>query len=254
MILGAIPGATPDKWAARWRQRFPEHALDITYHDDAGQLDRISSGTVDIGYVRFREDEVDADRDMYHRVLLYREDPVVCAAADHWVAAADDSIEVTELADETFLDPTQMLNYRTAEGDDPGTSPERPGVHTPLRGADLAAAERMALEVAAAGAGVVVLPNSVARMLSRRDLVIRTLTGAPGYETGLAWLRERDSELIQEFIGIARGRRAGSPRSSLTPQNSSPAAKRRPPADKPRSRAPARAGKQPGRTRKPRRR
>ncbi|WP_162321439.1 LysR substrate-binding domain-containing protein [Nesterenkonia haasae] len=235
MILGAIPGATPDKWAARWRERFPDHALEVKYYDDAGQLTRISEGTVNIGYVRFREHEVEVDTDVYHRVLLYREDPVVCAAADHWIAAAEESVDAAELAGETFLDSAQMLQDWAAGS------------------ADVAGAERMALEVAASGAGVVVLPNSVARMLSRKDVVIRSITGTAGYETGLAWLREQDSELIQEFIGIARGRKAGSPRTASSLQKSSPSPKRKAPEQKTRSRPPARAAK-PGRTRKPRRR
>ncbi|WP_166433019.1 LysR substrate-binding domain-containing protein [Nesterenkonia salmonea] len=261
MILGAIPGATPDKWAARWRERFPEHALDVQYYDDAGQLARITEGTVDIGYVRFREYQVEVDTEVHHRVLLYREEPVVCAAADHWIAAADESVGSEELVDETFLDPARMLQDwgptggESAAGKLATRAPEdhAPEFHKPLAGGDLAAAERMALEVAATGAGVVVLPNSVARMLSRKDVVIRSITGAPGYETGLAWLRQQDSELIQEFIGIARGRKAGSPRSALAQQKTSPQPKRKPAEKKPRSRPAARAAK-PGRTRKPRRR
>lgn len=125
MILGAIPGATPDKWAARWRERFPEHALDVQYYDDAGQLARITEGTVDIGYVRFREYQVEVDTEVHHRVLLYREEPVVCAAADHWIAAADESVGSEELVDETFLDPARMLQDwgPTGESLQPGNWP-----------------------------------------------------------------------------------------------------------------------------------
>jgi DNA-binding transcriptional LysR family regulator len=256
MILGAIPGATPDKWAARWRQRFPDHALEVKYYDDAGQLERISAGTVDIGYVRFYEHKAQLNTELFHRVLLYREDSVVCAAAEHWIAAADDSVDAADLNDETFLDPAQMLkgSHGSAAGvdADSGSASESLEVHTPRPGADLAGAERMALEVAASGAGVVVLPHSVARMLSRRDVVIRRIAGSAGYETGLAWLRARDSALIQEFIGIARGRKEGSPR-SLSSQKPSPKSNRSPGGQKPRSRPGARAGTS-GRPRKQRRR
>lgn len=194
MILGAIPGATPDKWVQRWRQRYPEYALEVHYDDDAGQLTRISDGTVDLGYLRIREGEDTLDKDQFHRVALYQELAVVCAAADHFIAAAEESVSAAELAEENFLDPQDFAEA----------------------GAEVASAERMALEVAASGAGVVVMPQSVARMLSRKDVVIRSIDGAPGYGTGLVWRRGHEQEeLIQEFIGIARGRKASSGRSQL---------------------------------------
>lgn len=201
--LGAIPGATPDKWVARWRQRYPEFRLSVDYFDEAGQLDRIAQGTADVGYLRRREDQPDVDTDRFNRVLLYREDPVVCAAQDHWIAAAEEAVGWAEIEEESFLDPAEMT---------PG---EQPDPHEPLAGAELGRAERIALEVVASGAGLLVLPNSVARMLSRKDVVIRRVEGLPGYDVGLCWLRERDSDLIQEFIGVARGRKPGSGRSAI---------------------------------------
>lgn len=210
MILGAIPGATPDKWVARWRSRYPQLPLEVQYYDDdaasagAAQLERLRTGTVDVGYLRLPEDAPEVDKSLYHRVLLYREDPVVCAAADHWIAAAETSVTAAEIADETRFDPADMLPESAAEG-----------IHTPKAGVELAQAQRTALETAAAGAGIVVLPASVARMLARRDIVIRTVEDLPGYQTGLAWLVENDSDLIQEFIGVARGRKLGSGRSAV---------------------------------------
>ncbi|WP_120006494.1 LysR substrate-binding domain-containing protein [Nesterenkonia muleiensis] len=213
MILGTIPGATPDKWVDRWQHRYPSHGLELRHYDDAGQLERIAAGTVDLGYIRFREGEDQVDRDLCHRVLLYREEPVVCAAAGHWIAAAEDSVSVDELAKESSLDPKAMIA---------GSGPA--DIHSSKAGADLARAERTALEVVASGAGVVVLPNSVARMLSRKDVVIRRIEDSPGFDTGLAWLRDRDDDLIQEFIGIARGRKAGSGRSQLSAKKAKPEA------------------------------
>ena len=34
----------------------------------------------------------------------------------------------------------------------------------------------------------------------------------PGWDVGLAWLKESDSDLVQAFVGVARGRRSGSSR------------------------------------------
>lgn len=202
--IGAIPGATPDKWATRWRGRFPGVPLQIEYADDADLLDRVRAGTIDVGYVRLREGAAGGegavvDPEVFHRVLLYREEPVVCASRDHWVAAAEESVEWADIAEEPLLDPADM----------------REGVTEP---AEVAAAERIALEVVASGASLLVLPNSVARMLTRKDVVIRRVDGLAGYDVGLCWRRDRDDDVIQEFIGVARGRRSGSGRSGLEGQ------------------------------------
>lgn len=215
--LGAIPGATPDKWAARWHARFPEIRLQVEYFDDAGQLERLRAGTADVGYLRLPEgedlDAVVADPETFHRVLLYREDPVVCASRDHWIAAAEESVTAEDIAGEPLVDPADMVD--PADGD----------VHAPQSGAQLARAERLAMEVVASGAGLLILPNSVARMLSRKDVVIRRIEDRPGYAVGLCWLRSADDEAVQEFIGIARGRRAGSDRSAGVAEASGRSAK-----------------------------
>lgn len=210
--LGAIPGATPDKWAARWHARFPEVRLQVEYFDDAGQLERLRAGTADVGYLRLPEgedlDAVVADPETFHRVLLYREDPVVCASREHWIAAAEESVTAEDIAGEPLVDPADMVD--PADGD----------VHAPQSGAQLARAERLAMEVVASGAGLLILPNSVARMLSRKDVVIRRIEDRPGYAVGLCWLRSADDEAVQEFIGVARGRRAGSVRSAGSAETS----------------------------------
>lgn len=218
LLLGAIPGATPGKWAERWAQQVPDVPLEVSYFPDEGQLERIHHGTVDIGYLRLpignpsTADAFEAgmvwsvpqvpvapDPDEYHRVWLYEENLVACASADHWIAAADASVEWEDLAEETFLRPEGIA--------EPG--------HRQGQGRELTAEERMALEVAAAGSGVVLLPQSVARMLTRKDVVVRVVGRSPAFQVGLCWLRSRDDDVVQEFIGVARGRRASSGRSAL---------------------------------------
>lgn len=225
MRLGAIPGATPDKWVTRWRERYPDFALSVERFDEAGQLERLHAGTVDVGYIRFPEDAQAPTGEDLHRVWLYREAPVVCASRDHWVAAAESSVTWEEISAEPFFDPAEMLQ-ETQAADAEQAALLAADVHTPKQGADLAAGERMALEVVASGTGLVVLPNSVARMLARRDIVIREIEGIAGYDVGLAWLREADSPVIQEFIGVARGRKPGSGRSEISSGVESKAAAR----------------------------
>lgn len=241
MILGAIPGAAPDKWVARWRDRYPDSPLEVRFYDDVGQLDRVRGGTVDVGYIRQPQNAETLDKDIFHRVLLYTEDAVVCAASDHWIAAAATSLTAEEIADEARVEPAEMLPEGAAAS-----------IHAPQTGSALARAERLALETVAAGAGVVVLPASVARMLARKDVVIRPVDDMPGYQTGLAWLVANDSDLIQDFIGVARGRRPGSARSTALAAGAKTRSQRRQaagrkPAGRKRNAAPS---SQPGR-RKP---
>ena len=70
----------------------------------------------------------------------------------------------------------------------------------------------MALQVVATGAGLVILPMSVARHFNVKDTVARKLTGAPATEIALAWPSDTTDEVIEEFIGIVRGRTAASSR------------------------------------------
>ena len=57
-------------------------------------------------------------------------------------------------------------------------------------------------------------PPSIARSQSRLDFVYRLLTDAPHTTVGLAWLVDNPHELIEEFIGIVRGRTANSSRTA----------------------------------------
>ncbi|MDO5494045.1 MAG: LysR family transcriptional regulator substrate-binding protein, partial [Nesterenkonia sp.] len=204
--LGAVPGAAPDRWASRWHDRHPEVRLQVDHFDEDGQVRRVRDGVVDVGYLRVpaQQDGGDVvDRDVFHRVWLYREHAVVCAARDHWVAAAEESVTWEDIGDETFLEPAEVAAW----------SPGPPADDEPP--AELARAERMTLEAVASGAGLLVLPLSAARALSRKDVVVRRIEDDPGYDVGLCWLRERDDDVIQEFIGVTRGRRADSTRSTL---------------------------------------
>lgn len=200
--LGALLGAAPDRWISRWHDRHPEVRLQLDHFDESGQLERIHARTVDIGYLRVAADAGPVvDTEVFHRVWLYREEAVVCAARDHWIAAAEESVTGEDIAEETFLDPEDVAAY----------APEEAGSGE----GGIARAERMTMEVVASGAGVLVLPRSAARALSRKDVITRRIEDHPGYDVGLGWLRACDDPVIQEFIGVTRGRRADSARSGL---------------------------------------
>ena len=69
------------------------------------------------------------------------------------------------------------------------------------------------MDLVAAGIGLLVLPLPYARSLSRRDVVARPLNGVTATRMGIAWSAAREGdELIDEFVGVVRGRSAASTR------------------------------------------
>ena len=72
---------------------------------------------------------------------------------------------------------------------------------------------RDAVEVVAAGSGVLLVPMSVARLHHRKDVDHRPVTDLPTTKVGLAWRVDNEDERVQAFIGIVRGRTARSSRS-----------------------------------------
>jgi len=70
-----------------------------------------------------------------------------------------------------------------------------------------------AMEVVASGAQVLRVPQSIARLYQRKDVVYREIEGGNTTHVGIAWPTGlEDSELVDEFIGIVRGRGANSSR------------------------------------------
>lgn len=171
-VVAFVPGVTPGKWSRVWGERMRREPLDLRPLDQDAAIAALRSGAADMALVR----DVDAD-DEFHVIPLYREQPVVVAPKDHPVAAFD-SVALGELGDETILDG---------------------------QGADT-------VELVAANVGLALMPQSVARAHSRRDVIARPVTGVADTGIGLAWLRSNDDERTQVFIGIVRGRTANSSR------------------------------------------
>jgi hypothetical protein len=73
------------------------------------------------------------------------------------------------------------------------------------------------LDIVAAGHGIARMPQSVFRATGRRDVVARAITDAEPTRVGLAWRATTGGPLVDEFIGIVRGRTANSSRGTETP-------------------------------------
>ncbi len=190
--LGYVPGVTPDKWARMWAERRPHVPLELTLAPTDEVVTAVRATELDAGLVR-----APIDRVGLHAIPLYTETTVVVVPKDHVVTAADEAT-LDDLADEIVQRPQDDTLPWT---DRPG----RAAVSDPETTAD-------AIELVAAGVGVLVLPLSLARLHHRRDLTHRPLRDAPQSGIVLTWPDAENSEDMEEFIGIVRGRTVNSSR------------------------------------------
>ncbi|CAN5138254.1 LysR substrate-binding domain-containing protein [soil metagenome] len=171
-VVSFVPGVTPGKWERIWAERMPHMPLELRPALQAEALAAVHDGTAQMAFLR----DVAPD-DSLHVIQLYREEPVVLTAKDS-VVAAFDSVTVADLVDETMLD---------------GWSSDT-------------------VELVAAGVGLAIMPQSVARTHSRRDVVARPIIDGADSGIGLAWLAGSKDPRVETFMGIVRGRTANSTR------------------------------------------
>ncbi|NDU71830.1 LysR family transcriptional regulator [Actinomadura sp. DSM 109109] len=208
--MAYAPGVTPAKWAGVWAERVREVPLRLLQMPTTEVLPLLRDGEVDAAFVR-----LPVDREALHVIPLYVETTVVVVPKDHAVAAAEE-VELADLADEDMFEPL----------DDVLVWGDRPGEPAFTRPEDTAAA----VGLVASGTGVLLLPQSLARLHHRKDLTYRTVTDAPQSQIGLAWLEAETTDLMEELIGIVRGRTANSSR-GRAPQPK--ATRKKPPQQRP---------------------
>ncbi|WP_371521684.1 LysR family substrate-binding domain-containing protein [Kitasatospora sp. NBC_01300] len=191
--LAYVPGVTPGKWVRVWSERLPDVPLDLLAVPAGDGEATLREGTADAGLVR-----LPVDRGVLSAIPLYAETTVVVFPKDHWLAAAEE-VALGDLAEEVVFHPLDdTLGW-------PGGLPGRPAIERPASTAD-------AVELVAANVGVLLVPQSLARLHHRRDLTFRPVVEAPQSQVALAWLEDRTTDLIEEFIGIVRGRTVNSSR------------------------------------------
>ncbi|MCQ4122241.1 LysR substrate-binding domain-containing protein [Rhodococcus tibetensis] len=205
--LAYVPGVTPTKWIRIWNERIPDVPLTLIALSAADAPAALRRGEADAGLVR-----LPIDRTGLSAIPLYAETPVVVIPQDHVVAAVDE-VSADDLADDVALHPLDD----TLEWD------ELPG----LRATERPATTADAIELVAAGVGVVIVPQSLARLHHRKDLTFRPVTDGPESRIALSWPEDRTTELVEEFIGIVRGRTVNSSRGRAQAE---PVKKKRPAA------------------------
>jgi DNA-binding transcriptional LysR family regulator len=197
LTLGYVPGGTPAKWARIWAERHPEVPLHLRAVAAADAADAVRAGTVDVALLR-----PPADTSGLAVIPLYEETTVAVVPTDHILTAVD-TITAADLDGEPMLIP---LDDVVAWAAAPGVQVD----HRPETAKD-------AIELVAAGIGVLIVPQSLARLYHRKDLTYRPIADAPTCPVALAFPEGPQPALVEEFIGMVRGRKPGSSRGQAQP-------------------------------------
>ena len=189
-----VPGVVPASWVRTWRERVADVPLELVHAPAAEAGALLARGEADAALLR-----LPVDRDVLSAIPLYVETTVVVLPKDHLLTALDE-VGPDDLAEETLITPADdVLRWADAPGE-PSLLPQP-------------ATTEEAVALVASGVGLLLVPQSLARLHHRKDLTYRPLTDAPGSRTALAWLGDRDGDpLVEELIGIVRGRTANSSR------------------------------------------
>src|SRR5690606_28939983 len=129
--IAIVPGVNPGKWTKLWVERRRDLPLEVVPVAEAGQLAAFTTERVDMLFAR-----LPIEADSLHTIRLYDEAAVVVAGRDHPISLVD-SVTVAELSDETVL--SEPLSET--------------------------------VDLIVAGGGIALVPQSVARQFSRKDLV-----------------------------------------------------------------------------------
>lgn len=183
--LAFVTGTEPGKWFARYRAT--GRGLEDIPSDDPFEL--IEDSAADLALMRLPDTRVGEPGERFHQVRLYEEKPGVAVPKDSMYDIGE-PLSLIDVSDEpvNYLHPQGTID-------------------------DL----RMALQVVAANVGVAFAPEPLLKVLSKKQVVVAGLKGTPAHEAteiGLVWKVEEDSDAIQDFVGVARGRTVGSSRSS----------------------------------------
>lgn len=194
-----------------------EVSAEATEHAPIERKDVPENPFAHMSIVRPDREPASADGEKYHSIRLYEELPVVILPVDHVLTVLDE-VPVEELAEEFLLQPASDI---PAYEEVSRAWRESVGRIVPEGLTD-----KETIELVAAGVGLYIVPMSIARFYHRKDLTYRPVAGLDTYPVHLVWPRAPKGEprseeleaLLQDFIGIVRGRTATSERGSETRQ------------------------------------
>jgi DNA-binding transcriptional LysR family regulator len=152
----------------------------------------LRAGTIDVALLRPQ-----GDTSGLAVIPLYEETTVVVVPTDHLLSAVD-AVTVADLRGEPIVIPfDDVVAWAAAPGIEVDHRPET---------------TKDATELVAAGIGALIIPQSLARLHHRTDLTYRPITDAPTCPVALAVPEGQQPALVEEFIGIVRGRKPSSSR------------------------------------------
>lgn len=194
-----------------------EDSAEATEHAPIERKDVPDNPFAHMSIVRPDRELASTDGEKYHSIRLYEELPVVILPVDHILTVLDE-VPVEELAEEFLLQPASDI---PAYEEVSRAWRENAGRIVPEGLTD-----KETIELVAAGVGLYIVPMSIARFYHRKDLTYRPVAGLDTYPVHLVWPRAPKGEprseeleaLLQDFIGIVRGRTATSDRGSETRQ------------------------------------
>ena len=194
-----------------------EDSAEATEHTPIERKDVPENPFAHMSIVRPDREPASTDGEKYHSIRLYEELPVVILPVDHVLTVLDE-VPVEELAEEFLLQPASDISaYEEVS---------RAWRESAGRIVPEGLTDKETIELVAAGVGLYIVPMSIARFYHRKDLTYRPVAGLDTYPVHLVWPRAPKGEprseeleaLLQDFIGIVRGRTATSDRGSETRQ------------------------------------
>ncbi|MET0990165.1 MAG: LysR family transcriptional regulator [Glaciihabitans sp.] len=176
LSISFVPGVSLGKWTLAWESRYPHNPLRVRPVDEDDAVTALRDGIADLVFVRLPVKDHGLGL-----IPLYEETAVIVVPKDHPIALFDE-VTLADLVDEQIVRK-------------PASVPD-------------------AVELVAAGVGTVMLPQSIARLHARKDVVARPVTDAVRTTIAVAWMENDLSPEMEEFVGIVRGRTAASSRST----------------------------------------
>ncbi|MGO2659931.1 LysR substrate-binding domain-containing protein [Mycetocola reblochoni] len=200
--LGHTIGTSPGKWLRVWAERFPRRRIElVALPEDAG-VDALVEERLDAALLRHPADQEKPDRS--RRVTLYRESIALVVSIEHPLAEQD-GLTMPELVGEPrAISSGSVTEVRAVAGNADDGSIDTPAL----------------LALVATGAVVGITTHPLARASSRKDVAVHVLADADGPAVSLFWPDGEDA-VIQELLGVMRGRKAASSRGELAGDSTS---------------------------------
>lgn len=175
--IAIAPGVSVGKWTTRWQERRPDVPVEVLPTADPDGVAVLRSGEATVSFLR-----LPIEREGLSVIRLYSEVPVLVVSRDSPLAERE-SVSLTEVRGLPGL-----VDYPPT-----GTVKD-------------------AVALVAAGVGALRLPFSVTRFAARKDVVAVPVSDAEPTEIAVCWLTDDTTEIIEQFIGVVRGRTANSSR------------------------------------------